>query len=707
MVDLNDSNLYINRELSWLEFNERVLEEAFDKTNPILERFKFLAITASNMDEFFMVRVAGLMEQVYAGRTKKDFSGLTPKQQLEKISERIHRMVIRQYNCLNRSLIPQLKSDNIVFKQYSSLTQNQREFVKQYFNTTLFPVLTPMAIDSSRPFPLVANKSLNLIVELDGEDMYAVVQVPSVVGRLVELPSGEGAAREFIMLEDIIKHFAYRLFEGCSVVSVSAFRITRNSDLEIDEEESHDLLVEIEESIKRRKWGEPVRLEVEKDITDAAFSFLVDKLSLAEEDIYKISGTIDLTVYFAVTGIKGCDDLCDPPMPPIAVKAFKDRNMFDVIKERDVLVHHPYESFDCVVNFVKLAADDPGVLAIKQTLYRVSGNSPIIGALIRAAENGKQVTVLVELKARFDEENNINWARKLEKAGCHVVYGLVGLKTHCKTCMVVRKEADGIHRYVHLGTGNYNDKTAKLYTDMGMFTAKESYGADVSKLFNVLTGFSKSTNYNKIAVAPTGLKAMFINNINREAENARAGIPAAIFAKMNSLVDDEIIKALYNAAMAGVKIQLVVRGICCLRPDVKDISENITVMSIVGRFLEHSRIYYFENGGEPKIYLASADWMPRNLNRRVEVAFPVEDEAVRKEVQDIIRLTLSDTVKARLMQGDGTYKRVDKRGKDCIHSQLLFYDMAYNKNKADTEKERDIFIPMMKPVEEEASEVSE
>ena len=700
MADLNDSSLYINRELSWLEFNERVLEEAFDKTNPILERFKFLAITASNMDEFFMVRVAGLMEQVYAGRIKKDIAGLTPRQQLEKISERIHEMVSRQYNCLNRSLLPQLKSDNIIFKRYSDLTQEQKDFAKQYFNTTLFPVLTPMAIDSSRPFPLVANKSLNLIVELDGEDMYAVVQVPSVVGRLVELPDSEGGAREFILLEDIIKHFADRLFEGCSVVSVSAFRITRNSDLEIDEDESHDLLVEIEESIKRRKWGEPVRLEVEKEITPSAFEFLRSRLSLADEDIYKISGTIDLTVYFAVAGIKGCDDLCDPPMPPVAVKAFKDRDMFEVIKEGDVLVHHPYESFDCVVNFVSTAADDPSVLAIKQTLYRVSGNSPIIGALIRAAENGKQVTVLVELKARFDEENNINWARKLEKAGCHVVYGLVGLKTHCKTCMVVRKEEDGIHRYVHLGTGNYNDKTAKLYTDMGMFTAKESYGADVSKLFNVLTGYSKSTNYNKIAAAPTGLRAMFINNINREAENARAGIPSAIIAKMNSLVDEGIIKALYQAAAAGVKIQLVVRGICCLRPGVEGVSENITVTSIVGRFLEHSRIYYFENAGEPKLYLASADWMPRNLDRRVEVAFPVEDEAVRQEVMDILSLTLADTVKARVMQSDGTYKRVDKRGKESIHSQMLFYDMAYNKNKAEAEKERDIFIPMMSPAEQ-------
>lgn len=696
MAELKDSSLYINRELSWLEFNERVLEEAFDKTNPILERFKFLAITASNLDEFFMVRVAGLMEQVYAGRTKPDISGLTPEKQLEKISARTHEMTARQYNCLNRSLLPQLKADKIVFKEYGELNQKQKDFAKQYFDTTLFPVLTPMAIDSSRPFPLVANKSLNLIVELEGE-MYALVQVPSVIDRLVELPEGENGIRELILLEEIIKHFSEKLFEGCKVLSVYAFRITRNSDLEIDEEDSHDLLVEIEESIKRRKWGEPVRLEIEKDINEKAFSFLKTKLELDDEDIYRINGTLDLTVYFALAGLSGCDELRDKPMPPIAVKAFKDKDMFKVIGEGDVLVHHPYESFDPVVNFVKNAASDPYVLAIKQTLYRVSGNSPIIAALIKAAENGKQVTVLVELKARFDEENNINWARKLEKAGCHVVYGLVGLKTHCKLCMVVRKEDDGIHRYLHLGTGNYNDKTARLYTDMGMFTAKESYGADVSKLFNVLTGYSKSASYSKIAAAPTGLREMFLRNIAKEAENAKAGRPAAIFAKMNSLVDGGIIKALYEAAMAGVKIQLVVRGICCLRPGVAGISENISVISIVGRFLEHSRIYRFENGGSPRMYLASADWMPRNLDRRVEVAFAVEDEKIRSEIDRIIEITLSDTVKARVMRSDGTYKRVDKRGRESVHSQMLFYERAEEKNREDKKKEEDVFVPLTSP----------
>ncbi|MCD7778148.1 MAG: RNA degradosome polyphosphate kinase [Clostridiales bacterium] len=694
MADLNNTDLYINRELSWLEFNERVLEEAFDKTNPIMERFKFLAITASNMDEFFMVRVAGLMEQVFAGKTSPDISGLTPDKQLEKIAERTHEMVTKQYSCLNRSLIPGLREEGIFFKKYNELNSEQKSFVKAYFNTTLFPILTPMAIDSSRPFPLVFNKSLNLIVELESsEEKFAVVEVPSVVPRIIELPK-DGENRDFIFLEDIIKHFMSRLFEGNIVLSSYAFRITRNSDLEIDEDERHDLLVEIEESIKKRKWGEPVRLEIEKDISHNAFHFLLERLELNANYIYQINGILDLTAGFRIAGIPGCNNLCDGPMPPVAVKAFRDKDMFEVIKERDILVHHPYESFDCVVNFVKTAAKDPLVLAIKQTLYRVSGNSPIIGALIQAAENGKQVTVLVELKARVDEENNINWARKLEKAGCHVVYGLVGLKTHCKLCMVVRKEPEGIHRYVHLGTGNYNDKTAKQYTDLGMFTAKESYGADVSKLFNVLTGYSKSTNYQEIAAAPTNLREMFIKNIGIEAQNAREGKEAKILAKMNSLVDDGIIKALYEAAMAGVKIQLIVRGICCLRPGVKGISENIRVTSIVGRFLEHSRIYYFENGGSPKIYLSSADWMPRNLNRRVEVAFVVEDETLKEEIKEILDITLSDTIKTRVMESSGTYRRVDKRGKEPIHSQMLFYENAKIKNRPDPVEKNDIFIPI-------------
>lgn len=695
MIDLKDKNLYINRELSWLEFNARVLEEAFDKTNPIIERFKFLAITASNMDEFFMVRVSGLMDREFAGSRAKDISGLTPAQQLSKISENVHSMVQKQYNCLNRSLLPKLEEDNIKFIKYDETSKEQKEYIKEYFNTTIFPILTPMAIDSSRPFPLVANKTLNLIVEMENDEAsYAVVQIPAILPRLTKLPT-VGECAEYIYLEEIIRHFVDKLFSGYKVRSAYTFRITRNSDLEIDEEEARDLLAEIENSIKQRKWGQPVRLEVEKTICANSFSFLKEQLELTDENIYLINGVIDLTMWFALGNFDTEPSLKDVPMFPQPVAEFNDKDMFDVIREKDVLVHHPYESFDCVVNFVRNAANDPDVLAIKQTLYRVSGNSPIIKALIQAAENGKQVTVLVELKARFDEENNINWARKLEKAGCHVVYGLVGLKTHCKLCLIVRREEDGIKRYVHLGTGNYNDKTAKTYTDLGFFTSKESYGYDISALFNVLTGYSQNSDWNKIAVAPTCLREMFISSIENEAKNALEGKSARIIAKMNSLVDFEVIQALYRASMAGVKIHLIVRGICCLKSGIEGISDNITVTSIVGRFLEHSRIYYFENIGNPKFYLSSADWMNRNLDKRVEVAFRIEDDDLKNEIFEILNIIMSDSVKARIQQPDGSYKRIDKRGKECIHSQELFYKLACEKFKNSIScKDNDVFVPI-------------
>ena len=686
--------LYINRELSWLEFNYRVLEEALDKTNPILERFKFLAITASNMDEFFMVRVAGLTEQYYAGRNKPDPAGMTPKQQLDAISEAAHDLMAQQYNCLNRQLIPQLEQNGIKFVTYDELTPEESDYVKAYFKTTLFPVITPMAIDQSRPFPLIAGKSLNFIVEIggNGEESYAFVQVPGVVNRIFKLPSG----KRCILLEEIIRRHINKLFKGYEVLRAYCFRIIRNADLDIDEEDAHDLLVEIEESVKQRKRGQPVRLEVEKDICKKSFEFLKKELPADEQSIYRVSGPLDLTYCFAVSGLSDAPELSDPQMPSIPRPEFEDRNIFDVIREGDLLLHHPYDSFDAVVNLVKEAAADPNVLAIKQTLYRVSGNSPIINALIQAAENGKQVTALVELKARFDEENNIIWARKLEKAGCHVIYGLVGLKTHCKLCLVVRQEDDGIRRYVHLGTGNYNDKTAKTYTDLGLLTAKESYGKDISALFNVLTGYSKELGWSRIAVAPTGLRQMFTTAIKRETENAKKGRPSRIIAKMNSLVDVDIIDLLYKASQAGVKITLIIRGICCLRSGIKGISDNITVISIVGRFLEHSRIYYFENSGSPIIWLSSADWMPRNLDRRVEVAFEVTDEKLRNKIKDIIQLTLKDTVKARVQQPDDIrYKRIDKRGKELIQSQLAFYAEAkkYYKDYK-KEKTKDVFIPV-------------
>lgn len=695
MLDLSKSEFYLNRELSWLEFNFRVLEEAFDKTNPILERLKFLAITSSNLDEFFMVRVSGLMDQVYSGTLIKDPSGLTPSEQLEKISEKVHSMVQKQYKCLNRSIIPKLLENNIRIVDNSQLTKPQKEFIKSYFNSTLFPILTPMAIDQSRPFPLLLNKSLNIIVEMDSEEpSYAVVQVPAVVPRIVELPYTEDS-RKFMFLEDIIRLNIDKLFTGYKVKSAYYFRITRNSDLDIDEDDGQDLLIEIQESIKQRKWGDPVRLEIEKNICQTSHDFLKQQLELDDEDIYKINGPIDLTVFFAMAAIDKCEHLLAVPMPPQPVMDFYERDIFEVIREKDILVHHPYDSFESVVNFVKTAANDPNVLAIKQTLYRVSGDSPIVNALIQAVENGKQVTVLVELKARFDEENNINWAKKLENAGCHVVYGLVGLKTHCKLCLVVRKEEEGIRRYVHLGTGNYNDKTAKIYTDLGLFTAKESFGADVSTLFNSLTGYSENFTWNKIAVAPINLREMLLEKIKIEEKNASEGKPAKIIAKMNSLVDIQIIENLYSASIAGVEITLIVRGICCLRPGLKGISDNIKVISIVDHFLEHSRIYYFENNENPKIYFSSADWMPRNLDRRVEAAFPIEDASIKKEVMEILDVTLKDTVKIRIAQSDGSYKRVDKRGKEPMHSQKIFYERAVKKAKTYLNNaSSDVFKPM-------------
>ena len=695
-MDLDNKDYYVNRELSWLMFNERVLEEAYDKTNPLLERFKFLAITASNLDEFFMVRVSGLLDKVDVGYNKKDIAGLTPSEQLEKISEKAHEMYAKQNSCLMRSLLPALEKEGVRFLKPKELSKEQIKFLKEYFDSTLYPILTPMAIDQSRPFPLLPNKSLNLIMQIikDDEKVYAIMQVPTVVSRVTELPSSSDS-REFIMLEDIISMFVENLFEGCDVKSLSYFRITRNSDLTIDEEDTDDLLSEIEKSIKKRKWGDPVRLEIEKNMDKEIKDFLLAMLDLDGGDIYESTGYIDFTVWSKFSSIKGFDYLRDEVLSPQPVPEFLDKNIFEAIKENDILVHHPYESFDCVVKYVQEASKDPNVLAIKQTLYRVSGNSPIVGALIQAAENGKQVTVLVELKARFDEENNIIWAKKLEKAGCHVIYGLVGLKTHCKICLVVRQEEDGIKRYVHMATGNYNDSTAKLYTDYGFFTAKESFGTDVSALFNVLTGYSKPPQWKKISVAPTSLRQTFLQWIENETNIAKQGRYAEITAKMNSLVDKEMIDALYNASMAGVKINLIVRGICCLKSGIKGVSENIRVISIVDRFLEHSRIYYFHDDGNEKIFLSSADLMPRNLDKRVETAFPIEEESLKERIKETLKITLSDTVKARVQKPDGTYERIDRRGKESIHSQLIFHKQATeNYKKAKKHIDSEMFRPL-------------
>lgn len=681
--EYENPKFYFNRELSWLEFNSRVLEEAQDRKNLIFERLKFLAITASNLDEFFMVRVSGLIDKHDDGVTETDIAGLSPAEQLQKISEKVHDLTNKQYSVLNRSILPTLEKESTFILTYKQLSAKQQDFVKKYFESTVFPILTPMAVDKSRPFPLLMNKSLNIIVELENKEdsIFAVVKVPTVIPRILELPATE-SKRKFIFMENIIKEFIEQLFAGNKVRNSYTFRITRDAEFNIGKENANDLLQEIEESIKKRERGVPVRLEVEKNISKNCLKFLKKRLNLEEEKIYQISGPIDLTAFFAFTSLEGYEHLKNNSLAPQPVLEFENTGVFDAIRKKDILVHHPYDSFECVTNFVKTAANDPKVLAIKQTLYRVSGRSPIVSALIQAAENGKQVTVLVELQARFDEENNILWAKKLEKAGCHVIYGLSGLKTHCKICLVVRKESDGIHRYLHLGTGNYNDSTAKVYTDMGYFTCKESFGKDVSTLFNVLTGYSHLKNFQKLAVAPRSLKEVFLQHIEKETSNAMEGKEAHIIAKMNSLVDKDIIKALYEASSAGVKIKLIIRGICCLRSGMEGISENITVVSIIDRFLEHSRIYYFENRGNPTIFLSSADLMPRNLERRVEIAFPIEDENLKQDIIEILNITLSDTMKLRVQQSDGTYEKVDRRGKEAVRSQLLFHTIACKKTEA-------------------------
>ena len=685
---------FYNRELSWLGFNYRVLSEARDKNIPLMERLKFLSITASNLDEFFMIRVASLKDMVHAKYTKKDIAGLTPKEQLAIISMGTHELVEKQYNTYNRSFLPALKHNGLtIVTQYEALNAEQAEYVDRYFMREVYPVLTPMAVDSSRPFPLIRNKSLNiaaLLMDKKRKDTidFATVQVPSVLPRIVTIPSEKEGETCIILLEQIIEKNIQKLFLNYKVLDATPYRVMRNADLTIDEDEAADLLIEIERQLKKRQWGEAIRLEVEQGIDKRLLKILKKELQIQQEDIFTIRGPLDLTFLMKVYGMEGFDHLKEEPYTPQPPKGLDmDGDLFEQIRQKDILLHHPYETFDPVVNFVRLAAKDPDVLAIKQTLYRVSSNSPIIASLAQAAENGKQVTVLVELKARFDEENNIVWARKLEKAGCHVIYGLVGLKTHSKITLVVRREEEGIRRYVHLGTGNYNDSTAKLYTDMGMFTCKRAYGEDATAVFNMLSGYSEPLSWNKLALAPTWLRTRFVELINRERDYAAMGKPARIVAKMNSLCDAGIINALYEASAAGVQIELIIRGICCLKQGVPGMSETIQVRSIVGTFLEHSRIFYFENDGSPEIYMGSADWMPRNLDKRVEILFPVEDPDLKKEIIHILYTQLADNTKAHLLQPDGLidpekdglvkvyggcYKKADRRGHAAVCSQMQF-----------------------------------
>ncbi len=707
--DFGKKEYFTNRELSWLDFNYRVLEEARDKNNLLFERLKFLSITASNLDEFFMIRVASLKDMEHAGYEKEDLAGLTPKNQLKHINKKTHQLVAMQYSTWNRSLLQLLKQNKIkMISHHEELNEKQKKFVDKYFMDEIYPVLTPMAVDSSRPFPLIRNKSLNigaLIQHKKGgkkgnknqeELEFATVQVPSGLQRFVKIPSENVKDTTLVLLEEIIERNIEYLFLNYKVVCAHPYRIMRNADLTIDEDEAADLLKEIQKQLKKRQWGEVIRLEVQDKMDKRLLHVLKEELHMKEEDVYLINGPIDLTFLMKLYGLEGFDHLREKKYTPQPVPALAgEEDIFTKIRKGDILLHHPYQSFEPVVDFVRQAAKDENVLAIKQTLYRVSGNSPIIASLAQAAENGKQVSVLVELKARFDEENNINWAIQLEKAGCHVIYGLRGLKTHSKITLVVRREEEGIKRYVHLGTGNYNDSTAKLYTDMGLLTCNQAIGEDATAVFNMLSGYSEPLFWNKLSLAPLWLRDKFISLIKRETKYAREGKKAFIIAKMNSLCDKGIISALYEASAAGVKIDLIVRGICCLRTGISGVSENITVRSIVGTFLEHSRIFYFHNNGMEEVYMGSADWMPRNLDKRVEILFPVEEEKLKKEVIHILEIQLEDTMKAHLLGKDGIYGKVDKRGKNLLCSQEYFCKEAMETAKKISGNGKDrVFHPL-------------
>lgn len=709
IANYTNPEYYWNRELSWLGFNERVLSEAKDKSLPLFERLKFLSITASNLDEFFMIRVASLKDMVHAKYTKPDIAGMPPREQLKEISKRTQELVAAQYNTYNRSLIPALRKCGLtLIREHEELSKRQGAYVDQYFEDNIYPVLTPMAMDSARPFPLIRNKTLNLGALISKKDKkgreeleFATVQVPSVLPRIIPLPEDEKGNKVVILLEEIIEKNIGKLFLNFDVVCAFPYRIMRNADLTIDEDEAADLLKEIQKQLKKRQWGEVIRLEIEDKMDERLLKILKAEFDIKDEDIYAINGPLDLTFLMKLYGMSGFEEYKAQSYTPCPVPDMQtDEDIFTQIRRRDIFLHHPYMTFDPVVDFVKQAAKDPDVLAIKQTLYRVSGNSPIIAALALAAENGKQVTVLVELKARFDEENNIEWAKMLEKSGCHVIYGLLGLKTHSKITLVVRREEAGIRRYVHLGTGNYNDSTAKLYTDCGILTCAARIGEDATAVFNMLSGYSEPKTWNKLVVAPIWMRDRFLHQIEMERENAKKGHPAHIIAKMNSLCDKDIIAALYEASAAGVKIDLIIRGICCLKVGIPGVSENITVRSIVGTFLEHSRIFYFFSNGQEEIFMGSADWMPRNLDKRVEIIFPVEDEKIKEEVKHILQIQLEDNIKAHILQPDGTYEKIDRRGKVLVNSQDYFCREAEERSVKREETGHDhIFIPAEAPEE--------
>ncbi len=710
-VPLNDPSLFINRELSWLSFNERVLEEALDPTVPLLERLRFVAITASNLDEFFEVRVAGLQAQLYDDLEPQDIppDGMGPLSQLNEISGRVHAFVANQYRIWETEIRPQLEKQGILLCSPEDLTDDENRFLDEFYNSQVYPVLTPLAIDPAHPFPHIHNKSLNIILRLEAisqdspRQLYAVLQVPGILNRLVKLPPGTEGRQRFLLLRDVIGPRLGSLFGGFRVAARAAFRVTRNSDLSIEESDvKTSLLSAIQENLRQRKWGDAVRLEIADTADDGFLAQLQQALDLQDRDVYKVPNPVDPTALVSLTRIEGFRDLREPPFEPqMPVRISDGFSIFTAIREKDLLAHHPFESFETVIQFIEQAADDPNVLAIKQTLYRTSEDNPILIALARAAENGKQVTALVELQARADEENNIVKARALQRAGVHVVYGLVGLKTHCKAALVVRREHDGIRRYLHVGTGNYNSQTARFYTDISYFTCRAEFGEDASALFNLLTGYSQHHDWNQLVIAPKYLADRVIALIDREAHHARAGRPARIIAKMNALVDPRTIQALYAASRAGVRIDLIVRGICCLRPGLAGVSENIRVVSIVDKFLEHSRISYFENDGQPEVYLTSADWMPRNFRRRVELMFPVREPRLQTRLIDgILGVYLADNVKARLMQSDGSYRRIEPApGEPRVRSQVEFQNMARELYASEhpTPRRLAVFPPPVKP----------
>ena len=675
---------FLNRELSWLEFNQRVLDEALDPRTPLLERVKFFCIVSSNLDEFFEVRVAGLKQQIESDVVERSVDGLTASETFRAVTRRVRRLVDQQYACWRNDLVPALAQNGIRFLNFEELSATDRAWIEQYYRSQVRPVLTPLAIDPAHPFPQLLNKSLNMIVQLEmpqaGQTLrhLAVVQVPRVLPRLAKLPR-EDERLDHLFLGQLIGHYLSDLFPGTRILGHWLFRVTRNSELYIDEEEIANLLKAVEKELHNRRKGDAVRLEVETDCPEEIRRALLGTLRLTDEDLYVIDGPMHPARLMKLCEGDHSPELRDPPFVAPVAEALRDQpDLFAALRQRDLLLHHPYDNFSSVIDFLEQAANDPNVLAIKQTLYRTGGDTRIVGALMKAVENGKQVTAVVELRARFDEANNIEWSRRLEEAGVHVVYGLVGFKIHCKTTLVVRRDPDGIRRYLHLGTGNYNPTTARIYTDLGLFTCRPDLGEDATNLFNLLTGICQFQGTRKFLVAPFEMHARMLELIGREAENARRGVPARIIAKLNSLVDREAIEALYRASQAGVKIDLIVRGICCLRPGVPGISETITVRSIVGRFLEHSRTFYFENACQPQIFVGSADWMPRNFFRRIELVFPIEDGVLRDRIKrELLDGQLADNAKARILQPDGSYHLPAlKPGKVACNSQEDFIALA-------------------------------